>query len=112
MSLHITNARTGKLCNHCYSKTPLVRQAISNDITSLPIWFDDNNQVQYHVPPELAYLREAEKLLISLVSVYIPIFHLSKGQIGCKGHVCCFEKDISQLCTVSVSYTHPDAADD
>jgi hypothetical protein len=66
----------------------------------LPIWYNENGDPQYRLPSELESLREAEKLLISLVSVYVPLHHLSMGQMGCKGHVCCFEKDISELCTV------------
>jgi hypothetical protein len=57
----------------------------------LPIWYNENGDPQFQLPEELASLREAEKLLISLVSVYVPLHHLSMGQMGCKGHVCCFE---------------------
>ena len=52
------------------------------------------------MPKELSVLWEAEKLLISLVSVYVPVQHLSMGQLGCKSHVCCFEKDLCDLCNV------------
>ena len=53
----------------------------------------------YTVPQALSCLTEAEKLLISIISVYAPLQHLSKGQLGSKGHVCCFEKDMTDFCT-------------
>ncbi len=33
-----------------------------------------------------------------MVSVYIPLQHLQKGQTGCHGHVCCFAQDIGEIC--------------
>ena len=87
----------GNICADCYQRK------VYEDVTKiplLPIWYSDNNTPQYHVPKELSVLREAEKLLISLVSVYVPVQHLSMGQLGCKGHVCCFEKDLCDLCNV------------
>ena len=66
----------------------------------LPLWYDTEGNKQYHIPPELFHLTEAEKLMIHMVSVYAPVFYLSMGQLGCKGHVCCFEKDLSGICTI------------
>ena len=33
-----------------------------------------------------------------MVSVYIPLQHLCKGQLGCHGHVCCFCQEIGEVC--------------
>jgi hypothetical protein len=54
------------------------------------VWIDDDGITQYHLPEELECLREAEKLLIAQVSAYVPLHHLRKGQLGCRGHTCCF----------------------
>lgn len=85
----------GSVCVKCHTKKPWLQK---NPYEGLPVWYDENNIVQFHVPEELSCLREAEKLLISLVSVYVPLQHLAYGQMGCKGHVCCFEKDMADLC--------------
>jgi hypothetical protein len=61
---------------------------------SLPIWFDKNNDVQYHVPAELAVLQEGEKLLIQQVSVYVPLQHLMYGQVGARGHIVSFPQNV------------------
>lgn len=63
------------------------------------MWVDKNLVVQYHVPPELACLREGEKLLIQQVSVYVPLHHLMYGQIGCRGHIVSFPQSVSSVCT-------------
>ena len=68
---------------------------MKDQTTTHPIWFDKENLCQYELPEELQNLREAEKLLILMVSVYIPLQHLHKGQTGC-GHVCCFAQDIGE----------------
>jgi len=65
----------------------------------LPIWIDSNGNNQFEQPACLKILREAEKLLISLVAVYIPLHHLKQGQLGFKGHVCCFQQDVQKICT-------------
>ena len=96
LRLTITSMVHGNICNEC--KNNKVWQYQNPDIR-LPIWYDNNNLPQYTVPKELSCLREAEKLLISQVSVYIPLQHLSFGQLGAKGHVCCFEKNLSDICT-------------
>ena len=48
----------------------------------LPIWYDKDGIVQYHLPPQLKRLREGEKLLIQQVAAYVPLLHLKDGQIG------------------------------
>jgi hypothetical protein len=70
---------------------------------SLPIWYEnfaDKKTARFDVPYELSCLREGEKLLIQQISCYVPLQHLRNGQIGCKGHVCCFEQDINEVCTI------------
>ena len=65
-----------------------------------PVWIDDDKQVHYTVPEELAELTEGEKLLIQQVSPYIPLQHLHNGSYGAKGHVCLFPQNIHSICTV------------
>ena len=90
LRLIISSTVHGNICGEC--KNNKVWQ-YENPDSRLPIWYNDEKIPQYTVPEELSCLREAEKLLISQVSVYIPLQHLSLGQLGAKGHVCCFEKD-------------------
>ena len=66
----------------------------------LPIWYDKEGIVQYHLPTQLQCLREGEKLLIQQVAAYVPLLHLKNGQIGSRGHVWFFVQDISSVCTV------------
>lgn len=66
---------------------------------SLPTW-NDGKKEYYNVPVELQGLREGEKLLIQRVSVYVPLLHLQYGQIGARGHVCCFTQDVQEVCNV------------
>jgi hypothetical protein len=63
----------------------------------LPVWIDEQNHLQYHVPPQLSCLREGEKLLIQQVSVYVPLHHLMYGQIGCRGHIVSFPQDVTSV---------------
>ena len=63
----------------------------------LPVWIDDNGQEMYHLPDELIGLREGEKLLIQMVSPYIPLKYLKIGAYGSEGHVCCFPQDIKEV---------------
>ena len=39
---------------------------------SLPIWYNEKGEVQYHVPIELAELSIAEKMLIQQASPFVP----------------------------------------
>jgi hypothetical protein len=64
----------------------------------LPVWYDDEGIKQFHLPDELLDLREGEKLMIQIYSVYVPLQHLRKGNHGVLGHVCCFEQDINYVC--------------
>ena len=58
-----------QLCSSCkyYSKTD-IRQLQQ----SLPVWWDDDNHIQFQLPKELIDLREGEKLMIQKYSAYIP----------------------------------------
>ena len=64
-----------------------------------PIWYK-NNEPQLYIPTELSDLREGEKLLIQMVSVYIPLYHLKYGMTGVQGHVCSFPQDIKTICYI------------
>src|SRR5687767_3398735 len=66
----------------------------------LPIWYNKDGIVQYHLPTQLECLQEGEKLLIQQVAAYVPLLHLKDGQIGSRGHVCSFVQDISPVCTI------------
>ena len=63
----------------------------------LPVWFDENNMAQFHVPQELSCLREGEKLLIQQISVYVLLHHLKYGQLGARGHIVSFPQDITNV---------------
>jgi hypothetical protein len=65
----------------------------------LPVWYDRSNQVQYTVPKALSILREGEKLLIQMVSPYVPLVHIKNGTCGIKGHVCSFPQRVSDVIT-------------
>jgi hypothetical protein len=65
---------------------------------TLPVWFDVDGVIQYYVPEELKCLREGEKLLIQQISVYVPLQHLSYGQVGARGHIVSFPQDILTVC--------------
>ena len=63
----------------------------------LPTWIDKRHKIHYDVPEQLSCLREGEKLLIQRLSVYVPVYHLYKGQTACKGHCAAFQQDISSI---------------
>lgn len=65
----------------------------------LPVWFSADGQAMYHVPNELSCLREGEKLLIQMVSPYVPFLHIKNGTLGIKGHVCSFPQRVQDLYT-------------
>ena len=74
---------------------------LDNEI--LPVWYKENDLVtrkepQYHIPKELSELTTAEVLLIQRYSAYIPVFHMSKGHTGFKGHCVCFIQDTQEVC--------------
>ena len=50
-----------------------------------PVWYDDQDVVQLHVPPELQGLKLEEQLLNQRLSCFMPIVHLKHGIIGLHG---------------------------
>ena len=68
---------------------------------TLPTWIDPKTKKpQYHVPHQLAILREGEKLIIQRLSVYVPVHHLRMGQTACKGHSAAFRQDIGSIALI------------
>jgi hypothetical protein len=53
----------------------------------------------YHVPNELLCLQEGEKLLIQMVSPYVPFVHIKNQTLGIKGDVCSFPQSVQVLYT-------------
>jgi hypothetical protein len=66
----------------------------------LPVWFDDNNEVQFNIPEELRCLRLGEQLLIQRLSCFIPIVHIKNGIMGLHGHCVSFRQDIIEICNI------------
>jgi hypothetical protein len=87
---------TLNLCKKCIAGN----HSLNDFDDVLPLWVDENNVKQYHVPDVLSCLREGEKLLIQLVSVYVPLHHLMHGQLGAQGHIVSFAQNISDVCTI------------
>ena len=95
--IYVKQSRINKdLCTTCQASKPDKEEMERN----LPIWYDKNNKVQYHLPKELKCLREGEKLLLQQVSPYVPLIHLKDGQIGSRGHVCSFVQNVTEVCDV------------
>jgi hypothetical protein len=69
-----------------------------DQLSWLPVWYDDHDNVRYDLPVELQDLREGEKLLLQQLSPYIPLQHLQHGSYGSKGHVCCFPQRVDDIC--------------
>ena len=85
------------LCTSCKYYT---QSNIKQLHQSLPVWWDDNDKIQFQLPEEMIGLREGEKLMIQKYSAYIPIHHLYKGQAGAKGHCCAFKQNIMDVTLV------------
>ena len=68
----------------------------------LPVWYEkhDVNKTNpiYEIPHELKKLTLGEKLLIQWYAPIVPIYHLSMGHKGLKGHCCCFFQDTQKIC--------------
>jgi Helitron helicase-like domain at N-terminus len=88
------------ICNNQFicADCRFVKSANDSSVIDLPIWIDENQTVQYYVPEELSGLREGEKLLIQQVSVYVPLQHLSYGQLGARGHIVSFPQNLLSVC--------------
>ena len=87
------NNKSIQLCNSCRTHV----KDIDDSQKALPVWYNDQNKIQFHLPAELLDLREGEKLLIQRINVYVPVHHLFKGQTGCKGHSAAFRQNISKV---------------
>lgn len=77
------------------------------DKNMLPIWHKDGIAM-YNLPECLATLTMAEKMLISRVSVLVPLTHISKGTFGLKAHCCAFEQELDEF--IDVLPRRPDDA--
>ena len=58
----------------------------------LPVWFDDKNQIQLHLPSELLGLRKGKKLLIQRINFYFPFIICSKNKLDAKDTVLIFTR--------------------
>ena len=54
--------KNGSICTTCQASHANRKDMIKN----LPIWYNENNEVQYELPKQLKCLREGEKLSCSL----------------------------------------------
>jgi hypothetical protein len=85
------------VCTPCYKfRDP--NHYLKND--NLPVWYKDddkNNMPNYHVPDELNSLSQAERMLVQLVSPFVPLHHIKNGTCGLSGHVCAYEQDVSEF---------------
>ena len=61
------------------------------------MWRDEFGEVHFEIPEELMGLYEAEKLLIQMLSPYIPLVHIKNGTLGLKGHVCSFPQALKDV---------------
>ena len=93
----MTNTKNTLACSSCISK----KAHQKSQPFSMPCWKDRKTGLVHDtVPPELACLREGEKLLIQKAATCVPLLHLQHGQVGCKGHVCSCPLDVAEMCTV------------
>ena len=88
------NSLRGKVCMSCTK----VSKKFSLDNSFHPVWYNDDGDVQWTVPEVLSCLRIGEQMLIQRYSPYAPLVHIKNGTFGCKGHVCCFPQDLSEVC--------------
>ena len=95
MSLNMSRKSGRPLCTDCCNHPGF--NPIEENM--LPIWFDEDGTPMFHVPEELRVLREGEKLLIQMVSPYVPFVHIKNGTLGMKGHVCSFPQRVQDVCT-------------
>ena len=84
--------RSGNIQHHCSTFTRLNMDDFWKLGTDgmLPVWYDDQNIVQYHVPPELQNLRLGGQLLIQRLRCFVPIVHLKHGIMGFTVTACVF----------------------
>jgi hypothetical protein len=84
------------MCKRCFQK---LRKDPDYSPPWLPTWKDTNGILQYDIPDELSGLRQGEKLMIQILSTYVPMVFMKGGAHGCKGHVCSFPKDMEDFVT-------------
>jgi hypothetical protein len=84
------------ICQRCSTK---LRHDPNYSPPWLPTWKDSNGILQHHVPPELTGMRQGEKLMIQILSTYVPMVYMKGGAHGFKGHVCSFPKDMEDFVT-------------
>ena len=99
LMIQITKIKEQQVCLRCKTKE---YYRMANPL-SMPTW-NDGIKERYDMPQELQNLREGEKLLIQKVSVYLPLLHLQYGQLGIKGHVCCFPQDVQEVALFCLVY--------
>ena len=85
-----------QLCLMCKSSVSFLNKMQC----ALPIWLDVNGKKHFELPEELKDLTEGEKLLIQIINVYVPVYHLFKVQKGCKGHGAAFRQDITKVARI------------
>jgi hypothetical protein len=85
------------ICSSCKTQGSSTSSLFLEEL--LPFWVDDDGVIQFHVPEELSCLREGEKLLIQMISPYVPLVHIRNGTLGSKGHVCSFPQNVQEVCT-------------
>ena len=89
----IVSGQNKGLCTRCAAlkdrKYYLKRRA-------LPVW-RDGKKTMFTVPPQLACLTHAEKMLIQRISPFVPLHHIKQGVMGLSGHVCAFEQDVVEF---------------
>ena len=84
-------------CSECSKENLTEEYFLSKNLQ--PVYYNDDGIAVYDTPCELNDLTIPEKLLIQRVMPYVPILHLSKGNLGMRGHCVPFEKEIDEVCT-------------
>lgn len=98
VGITVTVEGRSRKCNKCKSGKRTPGYYLDNRL--LPIWYDSENNPMYHVPEELSGLSVGEKLLIQLISPFIPVSHIKNGTMGIKGHVCSFPQNVNEVASV------------
>jgi hypothetical protein len=83
------------VCKECLSSGETTEDLIKKGV--LPIWRDESGLIHYDLPHVFADLYEAEKLLIQMISPYVPLVHIKNGTLGLKGHVCSFPQALKDV---------------
>ncbi len=99
---HVRVLKLDQSANQCSECTGDVDKRVTElkELGLLPVWIDSNGITRYDVPEELQGLRDAEKMLIQILSPYVPLIHIRNGTLGLRGHVCCFSQSIEDVIPV------------